>query len=168
MFRVLFSALILLTGSTVATAAPPGTSTVVQFSEAFAIAQALVPGGVLVTGRVEAKPVGKVYGFYFFKGAKLYEIEINPHGDCVKNTSSDVQNPAQPNTVVSPDVVALLGQNTGKAKLPVGRLLEIYADSKKDAAISSMTYVKQGDQLVVKIGNQLFDPVTGQVITPPK
>jgi len=136
-----------------------GTATADQFQKALTVAQGQIAGGQLIKGRMEEN--GKVYAFYFWKAGKVYEIEITAIDlKVVKNVTND--NPSD----VSQDVVTMINQKrAAKVKLPDGRLLEIASTNLKDAKISDLKYVKDGDRLLLQVGDKYFDATTGNPVT---
>ncbi len=143
--------------------APPGT-TLSDFEQALIAAQAQVPDGQLLRGRVEGlKTGGSVFGFYFWKNNRVVEIEINQTA-----TASDVtkvKDEQKPEDVkdINPDVAALVGKSL-KSKIPEGRLLEIAADNLKGTKLSEVKYEKDGDKLILVIGDIRIDAATGQIL----
>jgi len=130
-----------------------------QFQNALGIAQSLVPDGTLIKARVEK--MGTIFGFYFFKGGLIHEIEISPIGEIVKKETSD----ATDTKVVSADVLKLIGQQrAAKTKIPEGRLLEIAGASLKKAPFKEIVYDTIDGQLVIKIGDVILDPATGKPV----
>jgi len=139
--------------------AQKSTATAEQFQKALTTAQELVPEGILIKSRVEK--AGKVFGFYFLQNGFIREVEISITGKVVKDEKSD----AADTKVVSADVLKLIGQKkAAKTKLPDGRLLEIAAESLKDAPFSEMIYEKVGDTLVLKVGDLVLDATTGKPV----
>lgn len=128
------------------------------FGDAFQTAQAEVPGGQLIRGRVEAKPIGNVYGFYFWKNGVILEVEI--HKQRVHKKTTAETDP------VSKDVAELIGKKIGtKAKLPEGRLFEIAGESVKGAGLPGIKYENRDGKLVAVFGTTVIDAETGKVIS---
>ena len=65
---------------------------------------------------------------------------------------------------INKDVALLVGKSL-KSKIPEGRLLEIAADNLKGTKLSDVKYEKDGDKLVLVIGDVRIDASTGQVLT---
>jgi hypothetical protein len=112
---------------------------------------------------------GKLFGFYFWKDGKLYEIEVNVTTlDVVKQVVTDDTNTSdttKKKPKVSADVVKLIGQQkAAKTKLPEGRLLEIAADALKDTNISGVEYAIMNGKLVFKVGDLVLDAATGKPV----
>lgn len=130
-----------------------------SFAAALVIAQQQVPEAQLIRSRVESKNGATIFGFYFFLRGKVIEVEINTAGKVVKNSNED-------GDPVSQDIASLIDkQKKSKSKLPDGRLLEIAGDALKNTGISDIQYEKQGDKLVIRVGNLVLDAQTGRVIS---
>ena len=128
------------------------------FDQGLAIAQAQVPGGVLIRGRVE----GDYIGYYFWLRPEVVEVEVARTKDIKKIVKKE--GPGK----VSKDVVEAVEKLTrGKTKLPDGRILEIAAGELKGAGIKGLTYAIQDDRLVVQIGDLTIDAETGKTTTAP-
>jgi hypothetical protein len=134
--------------------------TPVTFIQAYAIAQKAASDMYLIKARTE--PGG--YGFYFFGNSKIREIEVTKTGDVSKDKESDGKDGVKD---VSADVLKLIEkQGKAKVKLPEGRILEIAAESLKDTPLADLTYAKDGDTLIVKIGKDIvINAETGKVIS---
>ncbi len=157
------AAAVALAAATPAAAQQPAPPKTDPMTDALAIAQALVPGGVLVKGRNETSKAGApIFGFYFWVDGKLREIEITPSGMVHKDTNKTPD-------PVSEDVAALItAKGRQRVKLPDGRLAEIAAGALNGTPISSITYFRRGDRLLVRFGTVTLDSETGQVVPPPK
>jgi hypothetical protein len=131
------------------------------FKQAYAIAQKLASPMHLIKARKETG----VFGFYFYAKGRLREIEIRENGGEVKK---DVESEIGDNGIkgVSADVLRLFDKQVkAKVKLPEGRILEIAAESLKDTPLADLTYDKDGDTLIVKIGKDLvINAETGEII----
>jgi hypothetical protein len=154
-----------LTGALVATMLMISTATAddrpnaAGFAGALVVAQQQVPDAQLVRARAEVRGTTTVYGFYFYLQGRLVEIEVNQQGKVVKNTKED-------GDPVSKDIAELIElKKKGKAKLPEGRLLEIAGDSLKKTGVSDIQYQRDGDRLVIRIGNLVLDAQTGRIIS---
>jgi hypothetical protein len=133
----------------------------VTFSDALGIAQAQVPGGILIKGRAENNKVaGQVFGFYFWVDGKMREVEITTAGEVYK----DSNNTPDP---ISRDVATLISAKGARAKLPDGRLAELAASALNGAPVTSVAFVRQGDQLLAQFGAVTLDASTGRVVSPP-
>lgn len=140
-----------------------GTSSLSDFEKALVAAQSQVPDGQLLRGRVEGlKTGGSVFGFYFWKNNHIVEIEINQTATVVLKVK-DEQKPEDVKDI-NPDVAALVGKSA-KSKIPEGRLLEIAADNLKGSKLSEVKYEKDGDKLILVIGDVRIDAATGQVLS---
>ena len=140
-----------------------GTSTLSEFELALIAAQAQVPDGQLLRGRVEGlKTGGANFGFYFWRNNRVIEVEISQTGGDVLKVK-DEQNPEDVKDI-NKDVALLVGKSA-KSKIPEGRLLEIAADNLKGTKLSDVKYEKDGDKLVLVIGDVRIDAATGQVLT---
>jgi len=140
-----------------------GTSTLSEFELALITAQAQVPDGQLLRGRVEGLKTGGVnFGFYFWRNNRVIEIEISQSGGDVLK-AKDEQKPEDVKDI-NKDVALLVGKSL-KSKIPEGRLLEIAADNLKGTKLSDVKYEKDGDKLVLVIGDVRIDASTGQVLT---
>jgi hypothetical protein len=123
------------------------------FEQALAIAQSMVPDGILIRGRVE----GDVFGFYFWQRPRVVEIEIMKNKNLKKRVKSDEEK-------VSDDVMSMMERMTrGKTKLPDGRIMEIAKKSNNNSPIKNYQIKKQDDRVVVQIGDTLIDAETGKV-----
>ncbi|MFM8271928.1 MAG: hypothetical protein ACKODX_06280 [Gemmata sp.] len=129
-----------------------------------------MPNAQFIRSRLEKK--GTLYGFYFFKDGKVYEVEVSVGTNTVvKNESQDVAVVGQKDTPkVSLDVINLIKpQKNAKTKLPDGRLLEIALDALKDAGVSEVTYFVSDGKLYLRVGGVVLDAATGkQVMDPTK
>jgi hypothetical protein len=97
------------------------------------------------------------------------EIEVSKlKGKIVKNKDSEADGPGK--TGVAADVLALLQKNAKeKTKLPMGRLLEIASEALKDTPFTKMSFDKDGDKLIVRVGDEaVIDAQTGVVTKTPK
>lgn len=148
--------------------AASGTSAQAQvtFQEAFAIAQKAVPGGTLFKARIEQ--ANTIFGFYFEREGKINEVEVSKRGGKIVKQKESNNGPG--NSGVSEDVLALIQKNAkAKTKLPIGRLYEIASESLKDTPFSGLTFDKDGDRLVVKVGEEIvINAETGDVTRTPK
>ncbi len=135
------------------------------FAEALAIAQAQVPGGILIKGRTESNKAGDtVFGFYFWTDGQMREIEISTAGEIYKD-SNKTPDP------ISRDVAGLISaKGAARVKLPDGRLAEIAADALRGTPLSNVTFTRNGDDLLVQFGSVTINTQTGQVVpqAPPK
>ncbi len=139
-------------------------STLSDFEQALVTAQAQVPGGQLLRGRVEGlKTGGSVFGFYFWKNNRIVEIEINQTAAASEVTKVKDEQKAEDVKDINPDVAALVGKSL-KSKIPEGRLLEIAADNLKGTRLSEVKYEKDGDKLILVIGDVRIDAASGQVL----
>ena len=128
------------------------------FDQGLAIAQAQVPGGVLIRGRVE----GDFIGYYFWLRPEVIEVEVL-RDKAVKKVVKK-EGPGK----VSKDVLDAMEKMTrGKTKLPDGRILEIAAGELKGAGFKSLTYAIQDDRLVAQIGTVQIDAETGKTTAIP-
>jgi uncharacterized membrane protein YkoI len=129
------------------------------FANALVIAQEQVPAAQLIRARTEVRRGVQLYGFYFHYQGRVVEIEVNQKGIIVKNTAEDGDK-------VSSDIAQLIEQQKkGKKKLPEGRLLEIAGDALKNTGISEIQYLRQGDRLVIRVGDLVLDAQTGRPVT---
>lgn len=157
-------ALIAAAAVALSTASPASAQTKgITFNDALGIAQAQVPGGILIKGRAENnKTAGAVFGFYFWVDGKMREVEITTAGEVFK----DSNNTPDP---ISRDVASLISAKGARAKLPDGRLAEIAANALNGAPVTSVAFVRQGDQLLAQFGTVTLDASTGRVVSaPPK
>ncbi len=124
------------------------------FEQALVAAQAQVPNGTLIRARAESN---NVFGFYFWQRPRVVEVEINKSLNIKKRVKkSDEED-------VSKDVLDLMEKMTrGKTKLPDGRILEIATGALKGTGITSLTYTKKDDRLVVVVGDVQIDAETGK------
>ena len=143
--------------------APPS-STLSDFEQALIAAQAQVPGGQLLRGRVEGlKTGGSVFGFYFWRNNRVVEIEINQTATASEVTKTKDEQKPEDVKDINPDVAALVGKSL-KSKIPEGRLLEIAADNLKGTKLSEVKYEKDGDKLILVIGEIRIDAASGQIL----
>jgi len=155
MIRVVMMALtlplLLIYGTTTASAQ----ATNVNFGQAYALAQAKAPKGQLVKARQEKN--NTIFGFYFLVKNKLTEIEISATGKVVKiNDGTDP---------IPQDVQTMLQQNKGKAKMPVGRLMELSSEALNGIQPTSVAYAVVGKKLVFKADDVVLDARTGEVVS---
>lgn len=152
-------ALVLLAVALLAPTAPAqnaGTNPLVQ---GLSIAQAQVPGGILIRSRLEYKGKLPVQGYYFWLEGKVVEIELSQDFQVIKNTQKDP-------VPVTQDVVKMIEKQTkGKAKLPDGRLLEIAIKALKDAPQGDLKYDIVDGKLVLRVGDIIIDAQTGNIIS---
>jgi hypothetical protein len=130
----------------------------ITFEQAMALAQAQVPDGILIRGRVE----GGLFGFYFWVRPRVIEVEINKSKDIVKKTKEDDK--------VSEDMLKLMESMTrGKTKLPDGRILEIATKKGGKTPVKALNYSLVDGKLMVQVNNTLIDAQTGVTTeVPPK
>ena len=153
-----FACLALLTAALIGTARDSRADDELTFGQGLAIAQAQVPGGVLIRGRVE----GDFIGYYFWVKPDVIEVEVPRK----KDSKSVVKKEGK--SKVSKDVLEAVEKMTrGKTKLPDGRILEIAAGELKGAGIKSLTYALKDDKLVVQIGDLQIDAETGKTSVVP-
>jgi hypothetical protein len=136
--------------------------TPVTFIQAYAIAQKAASPMHLIKARSEKGG----YGFYFYGNGRIREIEImDKTGEIKKDKESEVGDKGAKG--VSADVLRLFDKQVqAKVKLPEGRILEIATEALKDTPLADLTYDKDGDTLVVKIGKDLvLNAETGKVIS---
>jgi hypothetical protein len=153
MVRVL--SLVVAAGVLLATNSPARAQggTAGDFAAAYQVAQREVPDAQLLKARVE----GVLFGFYFWVGDRIVEVEINKDKKVVKKKDQ------RDDKDIPQDVLQML-QKKGRAKLPPGRLLEIAAENLKDTPLSGLTYTKVGDNLVLQVGDLKLDAGTGKPV----
>jgi hypothetical protein len=147
--------------------APSAKADEVTFKQAYAIAQEACPDGTLFMARYESQ--NTIFGFYFQRLGRVNEIEVSKSkGKIVKNKDSEKDGSGKAG--VAADVLALIQKNTKeKTKLPMGRLLEIASESLKDTPFTQMAFDKDGDRLIVRVGEgTVIDAQTGAVTVAPK
>jgi uncharacterized membrane protein YkoI len=152
--------------------APATGGSSVTFMTAMAKAQALVPGGYLIQGRVERR--GSVFGFYFMVNNTIREVEISgPTGKVIKDKTvkkivggAGVEEPGNTNTSDSPLDPTLVDAINArkKAKLPYNRLLEVAMKEVKGGELSRIEAVVEGGKLVVYVDLKVDGKVKRVVI----
>jgi uncharacterized membrane protein YkoI len=158
MFRLGLALVVAVMWTSVASAEDPGAK-VTDFKAALSIAQGEVPNAQLIRARIEQKKSVQVFGFYFWLEGRVYEVEVNKRGKVVKKTTGEIED-------VSEDVVKLVDkQKNARAKLPDGRLMEIASDALKNTPLSNLQYEKDGDKLVLRIGDLVIDAATGKILS---
>lgn len=122
------------------------------------VAQAQVPGGILIRARTEVKNNVTIQGFYFWEKGRVIEIEVSRDNMIIKDTQKD-------GTPVAQDVAKMIEKQTkAKAKLPDGRLFEIAAQALKDAPLKDLNYQIVNGKLVLQVGDLTIDAQTGKVL----
>lgn len=153
MFRALLAA------SVVALALPMTAAADDDMNSAYQAAVAQVgSGATLIKARQEGPGT---FGFYFYKNKRVIEVEITKTAKTQR--VGKIANSATGG--VSADVLRLIAKYAAdKVKLPEGRLMEIIAGSLKDSPVQEMELKAEGDSLVLVVGNDRIDPVTGKQI----
>ncbi|MGL6073951.1 MAG: hypothetical protein ACRC8S_07305 [Fimbriiglobus sp.] len=123
------------------------------FEQALALAQTMVPDGILIRGRVE----GDVFGFYFWQRPRVVEIEIMKNKNLKKRVKSDEDK-------IADDIKNMMDRMVrGKTKLPDGRIMEIAKKSNNGMSPTAYKIEKKDDRLVAVIGDSEIDMQTGKV-----
>jgi hypothetical protein len=147
------------------------TSGPLDFKTALKMAQADLPGGILLLGRSEVKGLNSAWGFYIFFDGRIFEIEYAGSRP-VKKIKHEVIEP-QKDVNISPGILNAVRRYTG-AKLPYNRYLEIALRTAPSAGGPIRIEVQERNgrlAMVVGLGNNgtversvVLDMGTGRVI----